>query len=848
MKKFTLKLVVSLITFVLTIIIFGKVMNRGNVNTTRDMDRATLPTVYMNIGGEYVNTLYGYRQSMNSALLRDNITPLDDDRGVSFRVNKYGQLVNGITAKVRTLTGDRLIETIEITDYEEDEYGMTGRFTIKDLIEPYREYCLEIVLTLMDGSNASYYTRIVKADSYCTREKLAFVKNFVDKESGIESNEELKEYMESNYKGDNTTLANITIHSSMKQLAFADLNVKKETDPIITIKEIAPETGTFIVKYIVSNSEADRKNRYYVEEYLRIKYTSEVTYLLDYTRNMQLMPNEKVNFVRDKDILLGITEEQNVNLVESEGGNTIAFSAGNRLFSYNLSENRLVNLFSFYDNDNFDERTYNDSHIIKPLSIDEAGNVWFVVYGYMNRGNYEGRVGFTLYYFNGAYGVVEEKFFIASDKSYEMLIDDLDKLSFISRDNVFFFMLDGAIYAIEADTNQCKLLIKNLEENSYSISNGSTMMVWIDGKSVNATRSLNLMNLNTRQISTINAPNGQFIKPLAFMGEDFIYGLAYADDVLVDGAGRTTFPMYTVRIQNKYGELLKEYTEEGIYVSAVSVEDNLLALSRVKKSDKAELQYVNISSDYISNNQEKAEYINTVNTYTDGDYQKVVRISLKRNGKNKTIFVKSQEVIYEGSNEVKPDKPGDGTSRFYTYYNGKLKGVYTNEANAVNSANNNYGTVLNEQGNYIWYRANRSQRNQIMDLTRDAEPKLQKGEKYDSLPYCLNNMLGYEGIVRNSEYLISRGQTVLEILREALTDYSVLDLTGCPLDAMLYYVNRDIPVLALTNSGDAYLIIGFNSLSVVVYEPNKGTYKMGINEASIEFEKSGNRFITYIPN
>lgn len=845
MKRFTLKLIVSVITFILTIFLFGRVMNRGNVNTTRDMSHATLPVVYMNIGGENVNPLFGYKSRMNEALLRENITPLDDERGVSFHVVKYGQLINRVVAKVRTIDGSRLVETIEVTDYTEDDYRITGHFKVKDLLDDYKEYSLEIVLTLMDGSDAIYYTRIIKADSYCTREKLAFVKDFTDKEASIDTNGELKNYMESNYRGDNTTLSYITIHSLMNQLAFADLPVKYVTEPTITIKEIASETGTFIVNYVVSTEEGDNKSNYYVEEYLRIKYTSEVTYLLDYTRDMRLMPDEKNDFIREKDILLGINREENVKMVESEDGNLIAFSSSNRLFSYDISENRLVKLFSFYDKDNFDERTYNNSHTVKPLGIDEAGNVWFVVYGYMNRGTYEGRVGLTLYYYNGVSGVIEEKFFVESNKSPEMVERDLNELAFISRDNVFYFMLDSSIYAINDNSDVYEVLVSNLEENSYTVSDESTMMVWIDGNNVNATEKLNLMNLNTKQISEINAPEGQYIKPLAFMGEDFIYGLAKKEDVRVDSAGRTVFPMYVIKIQNKYGELLKEYKENGIYVTGVTVEDSLLSMTRVKKSEKDELQYANVSNDYISNNQEKKEYINKINTFTNGIYQKSVRILLKHNGKNKTIYVNPQEIIYEGSNEIVLEKQNTDLKYYYAYYNGKLQGIYTNEANAVKSANSNYGTVLNERGNYIWYRANRSQRNQIMNLSNDAEAK---GEKHNSLVYCLNNMMNYAGMVRNSEYLLSRGQTVLEILNDALENCDVLDLTGSPLDAMLYYVNRDIPVLVLTDTDDAYLLIGFNSLAVVVYEPNKGTYKIGINEAEKEFEKSGNRFITYIPN
>ena len=42
------------------------------------------------------------------------------------------------------------------------------------------------------------------------------------------------------------------------------------------------------------------------------------------------------------------------------------------------------------------------------------------------------------------------------------------------------------------------------------------------------------------------------------------------------------------------------------------------------------------------------------------------------------------------------------------------------------------------------------------------------------------------------------------------------------------------------------LVIGFNELNVVVMDPEKGeVYKIGMNDATERFEKSGNCFITY---
>lgn len=92
----------------------------------------------------------------------------------------------------------------------------------------------------------------------------------------------------------------------------------------------------------------------------------------------------------------------------------------------------------------------------------------------------------------------------------------------------------------------------------------------------------------------------------------------------------------------------------------------------------------------------------------------------------------------------------------------------------------------------------------------------------------------------------------MQILTESLDHSQILDLEGCSLDSVLYYVNRDIPVLASLKDGSAVLVIGFNQYNVVLMDPGKATdkdcvYKMGIHDATKWFEENGNVFITYLP-
>ena len=94
--------------------------------------------------------------------------------------------------------------------------------------------------------------------------------------------------------------------------------------------------------------------------------------------------------------------------------------------------------------------------------------------------------------------------------------------------------------------------------------------------------------------------------------------------------------------------------------------------------------------------------------------------------------------------------------------------------------------------------------------------------------------------------MLEQGQSTKEILQSNLKDCTILNMRGCTLDAMLYYVNQDIPVLALKDAETAVLIIGFNQQNVVLMDPETGKiYKKGLNDSREMFEENGNCFMTY---
>ena len=154
--------------------------------------------------------------------------------------------------------------------------------------------------------------------------------------------------------------------------------------------------------------------------------------------------------------------------------------------------------------------------------------------------------------------------------------------------------------------------------------------------------------------------------------------------------------------------------------------------------------------------------------------------------------------------------------------------------------------MVSDNNEYVWIKGNLLKSNQIMAITRMAENYADMTQK-NSVAVCLDLILQFRGTNRDVEGLLESGMGVEQILENSLTEARVLDLDGCPLSTVLYYVNQDIPVLCLLNNGEAMLVIGFNELNTVLMNPSTGTvYKYGMNDSTELFENNGNHFITYI--
>ncbi len=135
MKKNVSKIITTIVVFFIAVIITSVIINQGNTDMTTEMRGATYPVVYMQIDGEAVNFLRGYGSAMEGNYLRETITPLMEERALSFAVKKYGNQIEKLSFEVRSVDGERLVENTEIYNYVEEDDTITATVNIKDLIE-----------------------------------------------------------------------------------------------------------------------------------------------------------------------------------------------------------------------------------------------------------------------------------------------------------------------------------------------------------------------------------------------------------------------------------------------------------------------------------------------------------------------------------------------------------------------------------------------------------------------------------------------------------------------------------------------------------------------------------------
>lgn len=841
MKKLILKILSILAAFFLGIFYMGYTLSAGNRDLTGSMADATLPLIYLEQNGRQMNLLHGYTQIMKGSMLREAILPLPEDRKVKISIQSPNLEVEEIFYEIRSLNTERLIEDSQIVDYSREDEVIQAQFQLKDLLDPGEEYLMVLHLKMERGREAFYYTRLLNLPENHLEECMDFITMIHEALFDKENTVSITSYLEPDTSADNGTLAYVNIHSRYRQMIWDEMEIQKSSPVRCYLTELEDSIASVRLEYEVNHvNEENETERYQVKESYRVRYTEQRMYLLNYERAVDRIFDPDLEVFSEKSIDLGILNTE-VEYQKNEEENVLAFVQNGDLWCYDVAQNKLSYVFGFRNGD--DLRCSYEEHAIKIIDVEESGSMNFLVYGYMNRGQHEGETGVAVYTYDAMTNSVEERIFIESSEPFRILKTEVGKLAYVNNKEVLYLYLHENICRIDLNTRTYEEIVAGIGEENCLISEDGHLVAWQGEKTLDGSEGIEILNLETGSRRKVSAQEGFYIRALGFMGTDLIYGEARKEDIVKDITGKNVFPMGYVTIQDERGNVIREfpYEQQNKFIISIAIEDNRISLDCVQRAEDG--SYMEANPEPITNNTEVTAEKILLEARSSGVKKREYQFSLTESrGETQMQRLAPKQVLFEGSRNLRLEE-NESDSRYFVYaYNGDFAGTYASANEAVKDAYDKMGVVVDSRQDYIWRRGGRRTRIEIAAL---ENPQERPGAS--SMQSAIEILLSSENNYLDTTSELETGRTPYEILSEHLNG-KVLDLSGCSLNMVLYYVSQGYPVLALEGSSQAELITGYDPQNVILMDPITGeSYRKGMNDSAQMFEELGNLFMVCLP-
>lgn len=843
MLKYIYRILILIAVFAAALFYFSQNIREVvfDKNNTTKMENVTFPLVTIKTGDNTINQLHGYSSSLNANTIREGITPLNADQSFEILINEENYKIKKLNYELREKAGNSLVEQGSISVFDQIDKEKAAKIKLNTKLTADKEYAVKIALISSKSDRIYYYLTVKVIDQAFLSEKLQFVMNFHNALKEKNTAREVLKYLEPDPSSDNSSLSKVNIHSSFDLISWGNLKPVFLTEVIPTVKEIYMDTALIELDYYVSADISGANEYFRVKEAYRVRYTPQRMYLLNYERNMEALFDINLASVNKSELKLGITSDNKVPYITTEDKKKLAFVRNNELWFYNLEENKITNVFSFRQDKPDYIRDLYDQHGIQIMNLDAEGNLYFMVYGYMNRGEYEGRVGIILYQYIPSENRIEELVYIPVEEPYQILKENLDDFAYVNSKDVFFFHINNNIYSYNLITKKLKTVAKDIHKDRIVVLKDLNSLVWQENSDPKKSKNINIMNMETEELHTINAKNGYKILLMGTVDSNVIYGFVKEDNIITGRDGKVICPLSSLEIADVNKKILKQYKKSGYYVSDVNVKDNVIELSRVKKDNG---DFVSASKDYIMNEvrgeEQPVSVTKRVTTKALTEWYLSLPKDFTMNTRPKVT--KTVNTVIAQDTTVRLPIEEKTLTCFYPYVAGGIKGSYEDASDAIKIADEGTGSVLDNSQYMVWERGVKPTTS-VVSYFKDLSGEAAAGSSVEA---CIDLMLRSQGISVNGSKLKTSGSSAFKILTK-YSKYTPVNLTGITLDEALYYVAVGRPVIAFTGHKNALLIYGYDSFNIMVIDPvTKTKRKMGIGDSAKLFEKAGNIFISYL--
>lgn len=846
--KYIYKILLLFLLFIGCVYFMSKNIREISVNEDKliTMPEASFPVISLESQGFNMNILHGYSSNLSEEQFRENVTPIDIEKELVVHITEYETPIIRLKYEIRDVKTGVLLENKSINALSREDEDKYTKIKLSCAMEQGREYTAKITLTAEQGHKIYYYTRLkYYEEETAIKKKLDFVQSIHDatlkKEEGWK---QLSIYMEPDSRRDDTSLANVDIHSGLSQMTWGKI-VPEIVSPIVPqVTEYTIETASVVYDYYVKADAGSKKEELYkVKECFRVRYNSETLYLLDYQRTMEARFDIDLVSISRSEFKIGISDKDNIDIITSADNGNIAFIRQGELWYYNFAENKAIRVFTFLSDESKDDyiRSSFDQHSIRVTNMADNGEMDFLVYGYINRGDYEGKVGIILYRFYPKELRIKEQAYIPVDIPYQRLKESLDRFGYVNSMGNFYFSIDHTIYQYNIIAKRLDVLAENVSENMFVSVQGKEghFIVWLNSENPREAASMTFLDLDTEEKNIFEAPPECVLKLYCSIDENVVFGYVKKEDIVNTIDGGILVPSYEICIADKNMKILKTYSGGKYFVTDVTTGDNVLLLKRVLKN--TDRSYREARDDSIINRIIDDENGVSLSQRVTETAQSEWYLSLPSGFEmveEPEVEVTRNTVITEDTT-LRISSENDGRDEYHVYAYGKIVGLYSNIADAVIEADENMGNVI-WNGNVLWERGSKAILANISEITVQSVP-----EGADSLSVCLSLLLKNEGINSSPQEIYREGGSIYEELSRHLEN--VYNLTGCDLEQVLYYVGKNCPVVSINEEHEGVLITGFDSAYVHILNPAKGIVEhLRREDAAKMFEKEGNVFVGYL--
>lgn len=816
-----------------------------DLDNTTTMEDATFPLVTINTGDSVINQLHGYSSNLDANKIRESITPMDMDQSFEVQIDQKNYIIKKLNYEVREFVGNALIEANSVSVFEEEDDIKSARIKLQTELSTEKEYAIKITLITSESEKMYFYQRIKKYENAHLKEKLDFIMDFHNAIMSKATAENIIKYLEPSDDADNTSLANVNINSSFDLVSWGSIKPEILTDVIPSVKEIYSDTASVELNYFAKAEISGVTEMYQVTEFYRVRYSTDRMYLLNYERHMEAIFDVSLASVSKNELKLGITNDINVPYIAGEDGTKIAFVRNNELWFYDLGSNVITKVFSFrQDNTDYIRDLY-DQHDIRVLNMDAEGNLNFIVYGYMNRGQYEGKVAVILYHFIRSENRIEELAYIPVDKPYQNLKENIGELSYVNSKEVFYFQVYNTIYSYNLITRKLTEVATDVIENQVVVLKDINYVAWQDKSDPKESDLINIMDLETGKQETITAKEGYNIRLMDMIDSNIVYGYVKKGDIASMVDGSIMAPLTTLEIASVDKKVLKTYTKPGYFISGLNVKDNIIEFRLLQKiTQDGRMVYSFAKMDQIMNKVQEQDSIMIVNSRVTDQALTEYYITLPKGfvmGELPKVLTTVSTVISQDPTLRLPENE-QMILCYYPYITGGIEGAYENAADAIEVARDGIGVVLSNNHQLIWERGVKQTSHTINEFADSSYTATSDS----TVEKCLQLVLAYQGVTVNMQQLSLQNSSAYDVLKK-FSKNTPVRLTGVTLDDVLYYVSEGRPVIAMTDLNDAVIIYGYDTFNIMVVNPSTGkTAKMGIQDSTQMFENAGNVFLSYL--